>query len=363
MSEQAVSIADTYTNSSLATFRACPRKYELRFNQRLERATEDQREALTVGHVWHMAHDVQAKGGDPYKAIADHAPTLLWVVKLSRMFAAYGWYWKTQALNIVESERSFRTLQGSLPFSTFCDDPVFEGQIDGVVWTADGRRGIVERKTTADSLAADSDYWKKLRLDVQVGIYALAEGASAGNKSRVPDFILYDVARKPTIIPKGLTIKDRQRMRMELDSRGVATHFGEEFNATQLAAPLFETQHEDEHLYGARLTADIGDRPDYYFARREVPRTINDYNGLIKDLDMQVEMIVRTQERSLWFRNPDACHAFGTCEFFSLCSNNVHPARDVPPPEGFRRREHLHPELHQTQPEGKAKSKGNPTNV
>lgn len=318
--------ADSYTNSSLSAARRCRREYELRYNQRLELAGED-REALQVGQCWHRAFYVQQQGGDPYAAIAEHAPSRLWAMKLARLFAAYAWRWQGEPIAVMESEHTFRfTFNGR----------VYEGQLDGRLKTADGRRGILERKTTAESLEPTSLYWSKLTLDVQTGLYGISE--------QRPDFILYDVVRKPTINPKALTKDEVARMRRELDERGVAVYFKEQFTADDLAEPL-ALKHESALLYGSRLTADIGDRPAHYFARRPVDRTNGDYDALLEDLDQQVQTIEHAERVQHWPRNPDACNAFGTCVFFGLCSNNVHPRRGDAPPAGFQRRQHVHPEL------------------
>lgn len=319
--------AESFTNSSLAVARLCLRKYELQYNQRLERDFGDEREVLQVGQTWHRAFDVQNKGGSPYDAIAAHAPGAKWVVKLSRLFSAYAWYWSAQPIALTETEEVFR-----FEFNGH----TFEGQRDGRLVTPDGRRGLIERKTTSDAIDAASDYWRKLALDVQVGLYGISENR--------PDFILYDVVRKPTINPKSLTKDELARMRREFDRDGFASYYNEQFNGEQLAQP-FSCKAESLELYGARLTADIGNRPDYYFARRLVPRTAGDYDALLVDLDRQVRQLENAEREGLWFRNPDACETFGTCPFFSLCSNNVAPERDAPPPEGFRRRQHVHPEL------------------
>jgi hypothetical protein len=182
-------------------------------------------------------------------------------------------------------------------------------------------------------------YWDRLRLNVQVGLYASACGF-------VPDFILYDVVRKPTIAPKNLSKADRARLGKGVETVGWESYFGEKFTAEQLAAPLEEGR-ESIDLYGARLTADIGNRPDYYFARREVARTQQDYDTLLENLCQQVDVIQHAQENGLMHRNPDSCAVFGRCKFFGLCSNNIRPREGDPVPDGFRRREHLHPELAQ----------------
>ena len=333
----------SYTQSSLAAARRCARLYGLRYWLKWSLLGDGEREALAVGTCWHLAHRVGA--GDPYALIDAHAPSSLWAEKLRRIFAAHAWYWRSYDAG---AKLVTTATEGSFKFEW--EHREWEGQIDERLVTPDGRTGIMERKTTSDSLSPESDYWKKLRMDVQCGLYGLAAGR--------PDFILYDVVRKPALEPKLIAQKDRARMLRELEHGahpGFATYFGEEF-PSEVVLPALEQQRENEPLYGARLTADIGDRPDHYFARREVSRTAADYEALQHDLLAQAKLIELQQHTNLWPRNPDACNQFGTCEFFRLCSNNYTPhlSNDAPrwdenqePPTGYVRREHLHPELAQ----------------
>lgn len=314
----------SYTNSSLSTARACLTKFDLRYNLKLDHDGADA-EALQVGQAWHKAFDA----ADPYQALERHAPSLLWNEKLRRLFAAYAWYWKGQPLNLERTEFTFRVEIGGVEF---------EGQIDGIP-VIEGRRGILERKTTSDALDAESAFWDRLRLDVQVGVYSLGCGFT-------PAFILYDVVRKPSINPKRLTKAEIARMGAQVRSDGATTYYGDTFSFEDLEAPLEEGR-ESIALYGARLTADIGNRPDYYFARREVARGTQDIKTLRNNLIAQIRVLEHAQEYGLMHRNPDACNAYGRCTFFSLCEKNIRPEEGDPVPEGFHRREHLHPELAQ----------------
>lgn len=321
----------SYTNTSLGTARRCLTEYDLGYNQQLEPVVVSA-EALLVGHAWHKAfHAAHIKGdvqAAPYEAIAKHAPGPLWNEKLRRMYAAYGWYWKDQPFKVLEAEHTFVAEHLGIKY---------EGQLDGIIQLDDGRTGLLERKTTGDSVEAASSFWDRLRLDVQVGIYALA-------MEQHPLFILYDVVRKPTINPKNLSKADIARMGKGVADVGWDSYFGESFTAEQLAGPLEEGR-ESIEMYGARLTADIGNRPDYYFARRPVDRTKQDYQTLLENLQDQVGIIEFAKENDRMHRNPDACNTFGRCKFFGLCSNNIRPHVGDPAPDGFRRREHLHPEL------------------
>ena len=317
----------TETNSSLSTFRRCPREYELTYERQLVPLDEDD-EKLIVGTCWHEAHDAAAKGADPYEVISRTAPSPLWIVKLARLFAAQLWYWRDQPLSVENSEDEF---------DVEIDGRRYRGKRDGIV-TVGGRVGLLERKTTSYSVEADSPYWDRLRLDTQLTLYA-------ATMPELPAFILYDVVRKPTINPKNLTKADVTRITAEFQREGAAKYFGETFVGADVEAAL-EEKRETPEFYGARLTADIGDRPEHYFARREVARTHDDYSATDSDLCGTVDMVEAARRSGRFPRNPDACQSMirGKCHHTGLCFVNSYPGPGETP-DGYRIRERRHPEL------------------
>jgi hypothetical protein len=331
MSERA-----TYSHSVLQTARRCLREYDFRYLRRFDRVGSD-RETLEVGSCWHDAHEAASRAGDinaGLELIHAKAPNLLWIVKLTRLLMAHAWRWQDEPLRVIAAEQRFEIeVEGVL----------FVGMIDAVVETPDGRRGIMERKTTSDGLDPDSLYWNRLRMDPQCGIYTFAAAELEEFNGELPSFTLYDVVRKPTIRPKKIGKKDVDRMRAELADGGGCTYFADAYNAEATNEALARGE-ENEHLYGSRLTSDIGDRPEYYFARREVPRTENDLRVIQRELLEQVRLLEQAAESGTLHRNPDACAVFGTCDFFGLCSHGVVPAEGEVP-KGFDVRAHRHPEL------------------
>lgn len=332
----------SYTNTALATFRRCPHEFELRYDQQLER-DGDEREVLQVGQTWHKAHEAKSKvttglmtsTGTPddagFAAIFGHAPSAKWNTKLARLFAAYAWFWESQPIETIEPEQTFKVKLG--------DDDI-EGQLDGII-KIDGRIGIHEYKTSGEDIAVGASYWNRLTLDVQTPLYFLAARAMGYE----PEFILYDVTRKPTIRVKSLTKVEASRMALEMRTGGSCSYFAESFTDGE-AEEAIASKTESLGMYGARLTADIGTRPGFYFQRIPVNRTEAELENLIRDVQGTIGAIEFHRERAVGFpRNPNACDAFGLCDFFSLCSHNNQPIAGQPAPDGFRRREHLHPEL------------------
>ena len=327
---------EVFTNTSLATGRLCPRKLELGYNFKLELDGADP-EALAVGSAWHKAHHWATRDDDEaaaYDALRLYAPGELWNQKLGRLFAAQSAL-MPKIETIIEPEHTFRVR---------LEDIELAGQIDGIIELEDGRRGILERKTSGEDISEGAAYWNRLRLDVQVGLYYLAAEAEGWE----PQFILYDVVRKPTIRQaRPGTKKDMARMLREIDSDGVCVYYGERFSEDE-ARPAIEREKETVGMFGARLSQDISTRPDFYFQRQPVHRTRDDFIELARDLRAQVEAIKLYDSIGHYPRNPHACDAYGQCAFFALCSNNIHPGGDVP--TGYRRREHLHPELVDDEP-------------
>lgn len=325
----------TYTNSKLVTARSCGRKYENKYLHRLDLDLDEEREVLAVGNAWHAMHEADGlELGSAYARLAECSPSPLWTTKLGRLYAAHAWYWQDDPFEIIEPEHEFEVTLGR---------HTLRGKIDAIVRSPDGRVGVMERKTTSDSVEPSSNYWDRLALDTQVGFYGYAVSARLG---RFPDFIAYDVVRKPTINPKGLTKADVKRLAGELAKTGVGTYFGETFDGDHVAAILDADEPAESHdFYGARLTSDIGDRPGYYFGRRNVPRTSADYATLIEQVGKQIALLEVAEEEDLLHRNPEACATYGLCEYFRLCSHGIFPKSGDNPPEGFRVRDREHPEL------------------
>jgi hypothetical protein len=116
--------------------------------------------------------------------------------------------------------------------------------------------------------------------------------------------VLYDVSRKPTIRPR---------------------------------------KNETPQQYGERLLADMAERPDYYFQRREVPRLEDELAEFQTELWQQADQLRESQRRGRWFRNVGRMTC-GFCEFSELCLNSIRVNPDVPP-AGYVVLSDAHPEL------------------
>lgn len=233
------------TASSLAALTSCARKYYLSYELGLRK--KDPADALKFGTAYHAGLEARAKGIERVDAVTmaietagDAAFDEVTAEKINSLLIGYYSKWGEAADDPMIAEMT--------PEVEFCFRLPFlrgfaiAGKIDGIVTLRDGRRGLIEHKTTGEDISWDSDYWRNINRD-QITLYGIAIEKL---KLLPVEVYVYDVIRKPTI---------RQ------------------------------TQKETPVEYGQRLTKDAVEvRPDYYFARREIPLLDCDREGLARRL-------------------------------------------------------------------------------
>lgn len=197
------------------------------------------------------------------------------------------------------------------------------GKIDGIVRRrSDGRTLVMEHKTTVEAINDDTDhYWSTLALDPQISGYVI--GAEALGHS--VDEILYDVIRKPAQRP--LLATPVEARKFTKDGR---------LYANQRA--------EDETLdeYRSRIRAAIEEAPDRYFQRRSIPRTQSQIRDYLVSAWAQSRAMRDLQLANVSYPNAEACHRFGECPLWKVCSTGSTPAAF---PEDFVKVENVNPEL------------------
>lgn len=334
------------TNSRMSCARQCLRKHWFRYEIGL--VPEREADPLRIGSAVHIGLESLAAGRTADGAVADatarygETPPWCktdehfddWAVEcetVAALVAGYAWRWfgVSATETIVCNEQTF-----DLPIvnpdtgapSTFWRTM---GKIDKIVRTADGRLLIREHKTTGDSIDPDSDYWRRLTIDQQISHYTLA----AQMLGHDVEGIDYDVIRKPGIKPRKLTKAEQQQyLNTAVWFNAVIPHGG--------TAPERETP----RMYGARLLFDIGERPDFYYARREIPRLDADMAEYKQELWDQAADLRERRRTGRWYRNSQQCVGFGRCEYLDVCSTGADP---YGPPMGFKITANIHPELHE----------------
>lgn len=293
------------TASRMSAMLACPRRHYWRYECGLTK--EEPADALRFGSAWHRAMEALSQGQSPEDAfraavgegqIDELAAATLWGLLLGYVDR----YGADAAVKILHQEVEFETpIDRSRTFKA-------AGKIDGLGTLADGRLCVIEHKTTSSSLEPDSDYWLRLRADHQIIGYVAAARALGWDVG----VVVYDVVRKPSIRPCKI-------------GRGEEAHV--------------ETPEE----FGARLAGDVRLRPEFYYARREVP-VLEDDLVEFEALRLQVARMIldrRSEQRRMdaatpwraWPRHVNGMLCPG-CEFAAFCLQNSIP--DVAhPPSGY----------------------------
>ena len=329
------------THSRLACLASCPKKHWFRYE--LGMVSERSSTPLRMGAAVHNGLDALASGMDMESALtaatAPYADVPTWcqsaedvadwcveAATVSAMVQGYRERWGDIQFNVIAAEKEFNVPLRNPETSAASKTWTFAGKIDRIIRLDDGRLAVLETKTAGESIEPTSDYWTRLRIDNQISGYMIAARELGHNV----ECVIYDVLRKPAIRPKNITKAER----------AAATANGKYFDL-----PITEQcpERETPEMFGARLLADMRERPDFYFARREIARMASElvlFNGELWD---EAKILRERQLSNRWRRNTGACIHPYPCEYQGPCWNGW-DASD-PMPDGFIRAEKVHAEL------------------
>lgn len=283
------------TASRMNSLIHCPRAHFWTYEIGLQR--EDSAGfALRFGSAWHRAMEYRWLGKSYNEALAYAIPEGVDIdeigcATIAALLAGYYDYYgpkETMAKSYPEGQ-----------FDHAIDGTTFraQGKIDNLGYKRNKTNVVWESKTTGDSIKPDSDYWLRLRFNIQLYQYYFA----ATERGWDIQEIIYDVTRKPSIRPKQV-------------GKGTAKHM--------------ETADE----YCDRLWKDTIARPEFYFCRKEVPILESDVEQFVNQRFALVKVIehYRTMEygypagkrdQEAWPRNVsvDTCNF---CQYKSFCLRN-----------------------------------------
>lgn len=295
------------TNSSLTAFKTCPRKYELQYQKGIVPVRDS--EPLYFGRLMHDGLDFWCKNGRDIEKTVEHVEEI-WnkdpekdeylLAKIVVLLRGYHERYKDDELELVESEKPFAA--PLLNPETGRESGLFylSGIIDRIV-KRHGRFKILETKTTSDDIYPESDYWRKLSIDSQVSNYYLGAEVVMGQKI---ENCIYDCIKKPGLQPLKATPVENRKYKKD--------------------GALYASQRDKDETpqeYYDRLTLDILDRPQFYFARREVPRSESDLFEYLDDAWNITQSLRAFQTKGKWPRFVNSCFSmFGACQYWKICS-------------------------------------------
>jgi len=340
------------TNSLMGYAKKCLRLYYLKYICRLQRVRTSA--PLRLGGVYHKGQELHGNG-DPnaivkaateYDNIPEWADPLAWAVEretVRNLLAGHFWRYEADNLEVVANERAFELPLVNPDTGRSSRTFVVCGKIDKIVRMPDGRLAVLEYKTCGQDIGPESDYWLRLRYDSQVSLYVLAARALGFDVATA----LYDVTRKPEISPRQIPELDEHDLKIVVDGNGqrVMKKDGTPRQTADSAQGyVLLSRQETAEEFGKRLLEDIGVRPDFYYQRREVPRTEDVLSEFQAELWQQAQYLMAVRKSGLWFRNVNQMNC-RNCDFKELCLNGVKITPDGLPPTGFVQVENVHPEL------------------
>lgn len=181
---------------------------------------------------------------------------------------------------------------------------------------------VGEHKTSSEDIEPTGDYWHGLKLDTQVSKYCIAAQIKYPDADLGP--VVYDVTRRPAHRPGNVPIVDETGIKIVHDQQGnrVRTKDGKKWRQTadtELGYSL-QTRPETAHEFELRVAAAVAEDPARYFQCRPIPRLAGDLAAYQADAWMLSQQILWSRRLQNHPRNPSSCKAFGTCEYWRLCT-------------------------------------------
>ncbi len=308
---------------------------------------------LAVSRVIDDAYSKMPASMDQDKWLTERA-------KLLHLAAGYNWYYADKPLVPILTEYKFVS---PIPGKSgrMIPNVNVKGIIDKIT-IVELVRSIVDFKTTASPIDTGSKYWGSLNLDTQTNLYLYIVRLLAG-RGLMPDLdgevsgVYYDVMHKPGISPKQLKISDGKKFvedgmyfsqKFEVDANYRAVSAGEDsipgLAINGVIADVEPAKKEGEFklretpdMYGARLLADIAERPEYYFARHPIPKTDSDLDRFHKELLCTFHTMRMMYNADSWYHCEKMCENTYHCDYIDICYNGIDPDGELP--EGLIRHE------------------------
>lgn len=333
-----------FTASRARAFKKCPELHRLKYVEGWRPTARE--DALAFGSLWHDGLEVifrTLQASRNRRCVYERAYERVMFdfldeadadeydkAKASVLFEAYVARLKEMKFldqfEIIAVEKEFR--QPLYNPETEAASPVWDkaGKIDLVVRVKkDGRIRVIEHKTTSQSIEPDSPYWSKLILDGQIFgyVFAIARGAD-WDLDKFPDECGYNVVRKPLQRPAKATPEHKRKYKKD---------------GTLYANQRDEDEKPEE--YRQRLREIVMANPRDYIAWEVIP--MNEHR-VLEHLQSSWDMaaVIRENMRDgRALKNEHACHQYGTCPFWPVCSG-TESLNDNP---RYERIENKHPEL------------------
>ena len=272
------------------------------------------------------AVDAKLDGSTDEKLLRIHA-------KVRGLLAGYDYHWSGTEYKPIAVEQFYESPLQNPETNRASRTWRIAGKLD-LIAEYHGRKVLFDHKTTSQDISKpDAPYWQQLVVEGQASHYMLLLWM---NGIRVDD-VVWDVVRKPSILPKSLT----KAVRASVVANGV--YCGrpvDDATRQQLAGDL---DRETLEMYEARLAHDCSiERPEWYFQHRPITRMDAEVLDYANELWQHGQNVLNTKNQDgLPVRNSGACMLYGSaCKFLGICSGH-----DTPESDRWQRKQCVHSEL------------------
>ena len=360
--------------SSMNDYQACPLRFLYNYVYKLQ--SKKEKDSIRIGSNWGRCHEILGmtpQGKCPtclkreeirpdcylcdgtgilpmnlmdavvrflnwaYETMPEHKTYEQWQVEqitLLYSISAYQWRYADSPFSIVASEIKYDLPVVDSSTNRKIAKARAVGRLDHIIQDKNtGLYYVMERKSTSQSLTT-TRYWDYLERNVQTVSYLWAARICQrlgrlerfGIKANDPliEGVWYDVWHKPDIAPRRTYAKDRVEWEKSND------YYDEPFEEW--------SDFETPEMYGARLLADIAERPEHYFARREFPITTKKLEKFQQKQTIQAKRIRHDLDKNLWASHEGSCETPFRCDYRDLCFAGIEiGSLDVP--DGFKKLE------------------------
>lgn len=352
--------------SALKCFKACPLRYKGTYNLGIRRIEDT--EAQRIGTNWHsileLADDMDAvvahlneRYGD-VPDFMDKEKLEIERIKLLYTLTGYKWHYQNIDEEVLATEIPFEIPVVNPETGRALPNVINRGKIDKLI-RVNSQIFVKEHKSTSSSVDPDSRLWKALGLDTQTNnyVYAARKLQRDGKLTQYgigyddPPItgVYYDCWHKPGISPKKLSQANSekfvetgqycdQKFKLEKDILGDIGSLGVNGIQVDFESGAKEGTfaiRETPEMYGARLLADIVERPEFYFGCKELTKTDQQMERFEWEIYNIYKTIREMKKTGHWYGDESQCEATFTCDFIENCYNNV-PISVENMPEGFK---------------------------
>lgn len=354
--------------SAIQDFKACPQRFYLRYVLGIYKEIDTK--AQRIGSLWHTCLEILGKkAGSKCQdtregcifcrgegIIPDNKDQLIVEllneayndvpyltaeeieqerIMLLYSLAGYKWFYEQLDHEVIYTELPFELPIKDPETGRILLDCYLIGKIDKIIRLPNGLYCIKEHKTTSKSVDSGSSIWSRLGLNTQKKVYIYAAQQlqqkgiiKCGNQ--LINNCFYDYFHKPTIKPKKLSKADSKKF-IE-----TGEYCGQKFEIDPDKKEKALVIQETPEMYGARLLQDMTERPNFYFAEKEIACDAREIKRFEYDLYNILRNIQYMEKYKSFYAVESQCEATFKCPYTPFCYNSIFNPDIKDLPDGFK---------------------------